>query len=259
MQVASAWSYARRDDGSRIEQAVWRGDASPALAAHFHNEVQITVVLTGVRRFLTPVGPIAAHAGETLVIGPTVPHQALGLDTIGTVSLNLYLQLAADVLAAPGIHILPTPRWLEDGESMDRDRLTDWVTDRVAPTFAMAWSSEGAALAAFAARTDLKIGALATLAGMTREGFTRRFHRIVGMTPHAYRIGIRLNAARALLASDVSPAEAAADAGFADQSHLGRAFRLYFGTTPNAYRRAMANGGAGSVTFVPDIGLRFGG
>jgi hypothetical protein len=35
------------------------------------------------------------------------------------------------VLAAPGIHILPTPRWLEDGESMDRDRLTDWVTDRV--------------------------------------------------------------------------------------------------------------------------------
>jgi AraC-like DNA-binding protein len=37
----------------------------------------------------------------------------------------------------------------------------------------------------------------------------------------------------------VAPAKAAADAGFADQSHLGRAFRSHFGTTPKAYRQAM--------------------
>ena len=42
--------------------------------------------------------------------------------------------------------------------------------------------------------------------------------------------------AEALQEVTVDPA---ADAGFADQSHLGRAFRSHFGTTPNAYRRAM--------------------
>jgi len=89
------------------------------------------------------------------------------------------------------------------------------------------------------ARTDREIGSIARSAGTTREGFIRRFRRLVGLTPHAYRIAARLNAARYLLASDISPAEAAADAGFADQSHLGRAFRSHFGTTPNAYRRAM--------------------
>jgi quercetin dioxygenase-like cupin family protein len=80
MQIANLWSYARRDDGSRIEQAVWHGDTSPSLAAHFHNEIQITLVLAGERIFLTPVGPITVHAGETAVIGPTVPHEPLGLN-----------------------------------------------------------------------------------------------------------------------------------------------------------------------------------
>ncbi len=239
MQAANAWCYARRDDGSRIEQAVWRGDTSPSLAAHFHDEIQITVVLAGVQRFLTPIGPIAAHAGETAVIGPKVPHEPLGLDTFGTVSLNLYVRPTANLLVARGLHVLTTPRWLLRGEWMVRDRLAVWASDQVSSTMTRACSREGVPLAAFVAKTDLEIGAVAMLAGITREGFTRRFCRLVGLTPHAYRIVARLNAARRLLASDVAPAEAAADAGFADQSHLGRAFRSHFGTTPNAYRRAM--------------------
>jgi AraC-like DNA-binding protein len=239
MAAANVWSYARCDDGSRIEQAVWRGDTSPSLAAHFHDEVQITVVLAGVRRFLTPIGLIAARAGETAVIGPTVPHEPLGLDALGTISLNLYVRPTADLLVAQGLHVLTTPRWLQRCEWMDRDSLADWATDQIATKTTMACSREGVPLAAFVAKTDLKIGSVAMLVGITREGFTRRFCRLVGLTPHAYRIVARLNAARRLLASDVAPAEAAADAGFADQSHLGRAFRSHFGTTPNAYRRAM--------------------
>jgi AraC-like DNA-binding protein len=239
MQVANAWSYARRDDGSRIEQAAWRGDTSPSLAAHFHDEIQITVVLTGEQIFLTPVGRIAVQAGETAVIDPTVPHEPLGSGALRTVSLNLYVQLMDDALVARGIHVLTTPHWLQRGEWMDRDRLAAWATDQVSSKISMACSRERVALADFVAKTDLEIGAVATLAGMTREGFTRHFCRLVGLTPHAYRIAARLNAARGLLASDVAPAAAAADAGFADQSHLGRAFRSCFGTTPNAYRHAM--------------------
>jgi AraC-like DNA-binding protein len=239
MPVANIWSYARCDDGSRVEQAVWHGDVSPSLAAHFHDEIQITVVVAGVQRFATPIGLIEARAGETAVIGPTVPHEPVGSGALGTVSLNLYVRPTADLLAARGLHVLTTPRWLQRGEWMDRDRLAVWATDQISSTNALARSREAVPLAAFVAQTDLEIGSVARLAGITREGFTRRFCRLVGLTPHAYRIVARLNAARRLLASNVAPAEAAADAGFADQSHLGRAFRSHFGTTPNAYRRAM--------------------
>jgi AraC-like DNA-binding protein len=237
MPPVNIWSYARFGDGRRIEQATWRGDASPSLAAHFHDEIQITVVVTGAQRFSTPIGPIEARAGETAVIGPTVPHEPLG-GALGTVTLNLYVRPAADLLAVRGVQVLATPCWLRR-QWMDRDRLAVWATDQLASTNAPACSREAVPLAAFVAQTALEIGSVARLAGISREGFTRRFSRLVGLTPHAYRIVTRLNAARCLLASDVAPAEAAADAGFADQSHLGRAFRSHFGTTPGAYRRAM--------------------
>ena len=42
----------------------------------------------------------------------------------------------------------------------------------------------------------------------------------------------------------LAPAEVAADAGFADQAHLTRWFRRYYGVTPAAYRAA-AGGPAG--------------
>lgn len=239
MPIANIWSYARCDDGSRVEQAIWRGDVSPSLAAHFHDEIQITVVLAGVQRFSTPMGPIAAHIGETVVIGPTIPHEPLGLNGVNTVCMNLYVRPMADLPVTRGLHVLATPRWLQRGQWRDRDGLAAWATEQVSSTDARTCSREAEPLATFVARTDREIGSIARSAGTTREGFIRRFRRLVGLTPHAYRIAARLNAARHLLASDISPAEAAADAGFADQSHLGRAFRSHFGTTPNAYRRAM--------------------
>src|SRR4051812_10652119 len=239
MNVPNAWCYTRRNDGSRVEQAVWCGNTSPSLAAHFHKEIQVTVVLSGAQSFFTPVGPIAVQAGETAVIGPAVPHEPRRLDALGTVSLNLYVQLAEDRLVARGIHVLATPRWLQADDRIDRGKLALWAADQISSKASLTCSHEGAALADFVAKTDLEIGAVAALFGVTREGFTRRFFRLVGLTPHAYRIGVRLNAARLLLASGVSPAEAAVEAGFADQSHLGRAFRSYFGTTPNRYRHAM--------------------
>jgi len=42
----------------------------------------------------------------------------------------------------------------------------------------------------------------------------------------------------ARLCAGVTPAQAAAEAGFADQAHLTRWFRRYYGVTPGAYRAA---------------------
>jgi AraC-like DNA-binding protein len=49
---------------------------------------------------------------------------------------------------------------------------------------------------------------------------------------------LRLRSARRLLAAGVPAATAAAEAGFADQPHLTRWFRRYYGVTPAAYQAA---------------------
>jgi AraC-like DNA-binding protein len=62
----------------------------------------------------------------------------------------------------------------------------------------------------------------------------------MGITPHAYLIQRRVCVARHLLAAGETPAQAAITAGFADQSHLTRAFVRYLGITPARYRAAVA-------------------
>ncbi|HDR9194960.1 TPA: AraC family transcriptional regulator, partial [Burkholderia vietnamiensis] len=82
---------------------------------------------------------------------------------------------------------------------------------------------------------------LAELAGVDRFRLTRLFQRAYGTSPHAYLVRLRLRAARRLLAAGRTPAQAAADVGFADQSHLGRWFRRAYRMTPAAYRRICTN------------------
>ncbi|MBB5468099.1 AraC-like DNA-binding protein [Paraburkholderia sp. CI2] len=59
--------------------------------------------------------------------------------------------------------------------------------------------------------------------------------------PHAYLVRLRLRAARRLLATGRTPAQVAAEVGFADQSHLGRWFRRAYRMTPAAYRQMCTN------------------
>jgi len=65
----------------------------------------------------------------------------------------------------------------------------------------------------------------------------RSFRRELHTTPHAYLIGLRIARAIALLERGETIAQAAAAAGFADQSHLTRHFKRRTGTTPGAFRR----------------------
>jgi AraC-like DNA-binding protein len=71
---------------------------------------------------------------------------------------------------------------------------------------------------------------------MTREGYSRRFRRLYGVAPDTFRLLSQLNLARGLLRQGAPIASVAAEAGFSDQSHLGRCFRRTFGVTPGRYR-----------------------
>jgi AraC-like DNA-binding protein len=87
---------------------------------------------------------------------------------------------------------------------------------------------------------ELTADELAAAAGCSRYAAYRAFTQVYGLAPSEYQRQLRIRAARRLLSADVPPARAAAAAGFADQAHLTRWFRRYYGVTPGAYRLAAA-------------------
>ena len=87
-------------------------------------------------------------------------------------------------------------------------------------------------------RDDLTAGDLAEVTGRSRFAVHRAFSHVYGMAPSDYQRQLRLREARALIAAGTPISEAAAAAGFADQSHLSRWFVRYYGVTPGRYQRA---------------------
>ncbi len=74
---------------------------------------------------------------------------------------------------------------------------------------------------------------------MSKFHLVRTFRQHFGVPPHAYGMQLRLRYARVLLLGGRAIREASAAAGFADVSHLTRAFVRQFGLTPGRYRAAV--------------------
>jgi AraC-like DNA-binding protein len=87
---------------------------------------------------------------------------------------------------------------------------------------------------------DINAGVLAEVTGRSRFAVHRAFTHVYGMSPGDYQRQLRLREARSLIAGGRPISEAAAQAGFADQSHLSRWFLRYYGVTPGRYQRATA-------------------
>ena len=86
---------------------------------------------------------------------------------------------------------------------------------------------------------DLSLADLAGAAGLSRYHFSRVFRAAVGLPPHAYLVGVRVERARVLLEAGRPIAEVAGDVGFADQAHLTRRFKAVHGVTPAVFQRAV--------------------
>lgn len=83
------------------------------------------------------------------------------------------------------------------------------------------------------------LATLAADAGLSRFQLLREFARETGLPPHAYLIQRRVALARRLIATGCALADAAAGAGFADQSHMTRAFVRLYGITPANFAAAI--------------------
>lgn len=86
---------------------------------------------------------------------------------------------------------------------------------------------------------ELTLAELSGVAHMSPFHFSRMFKLSAGLSPHQYVIRRRVELAKRLLSGTGLPLhEVARTAGFTDQSHLAKHFRLRLGTTPRAFRLA---------------------
>lgn len=211
------WTYWSDGGVSAAEYGLWAGDAAPALGTHFHDEGQLTLVLSGSRKFELHGEVMHVKAGQCLYVPAGVPHRSLPHVAAGTQCLNIYYTPE---------HAQQSPALMQIAAVLATQQGATQVARSVACPETLRHSLSS-------------IADIAASSGLSREAYSRKFTRDVGMSPHAYRIVARLNAARRQLRDGAAVAETAADCGFADQSHFGRHFFRAFGVTPAAYRNRM--------------------
>lgn len=237
---------------------------------HTHDTYVVGVIVSGCETYMLRGTRCYAGVGEFCLVNPGdvhdgEPHGAGYAYRMSYPSVALLRELAAERLGNGGA---ATPRfrngvardpWLArrfvaahralagDGDPLARDQRYLGVMSALLERHAgyteepPARRAPGAVARAmeyldahYAERVDLC--ALADIAGLDRYALLRAFRRHAGLTPHAWLVDRRVHAARRLLAAGGTPRDTALACGFADQSHLTRAFKARVGVPPGRYR-----------------------
>jgi len=237
---------------------------------HSHDQHGIGLIERGGQRSASGRGPVEAVAGQLISVNPGEVHDGQALDECGRSWRMLYLdpalfaELTVELRGRDGSVPL-TPPVLEHAQlrvallalfaALDAAQPALAVETLLLQCLAKLLPSAGAALqrpqapAAVARARELLLAdlrqtpglaALAQACELSRFQLLRGFSHSYGLPPHAYLLQQRLALARRLIQAGSLLADAAADAGFADQSHMHRAFVRCLGFTPGAYRAAIS-------------------
>lgn len=90
------------------------------------------------------------------------------------------------------------------------------------------------------AREQIPASLLEQIAGTDRFTIARHFRRAYGTSPDRFRTMRRLALARTAIEKGRPLAQAAAESGFADQSHMTRQFKRAYGLTPAHWTKVVA-------------------
>lgn len=87
-------------------------------------------------------------------------------------------------------------------------------------------------------REDLTLEKISRTLSMSAFHFAHVFKQTVGLTPHRYVMGCRMERAKSLLRETELPiTQIAHQVGYSNQSHFSTVFHRFTGKTPSAYRR----------------------
>jgi AraC-like DNA-binding protein len=250
-----------------IETVVYRGPLE-RMPTHAHAQFQLTLYEGGPRRFHVAQHEFAGAPSTSIIIQAGEPHGSVPVEDPVLTLRTFYLEapLVAEVAAAlwhgTGTVAFPDPRIGDaetvaglvaahralDGGDRAAEEKTFFALERLLHRYAQPTGSARQATVTEASLALVRelledrlaqtvgLAELAATAGLSRFHLIRAFQRRYGLTPFAYQRNLRIERARAVLRAGLSLADAAAHAGFADQSHLGRSFRAVMGSTPGEYR-----------------------
>ena len=237
---------------------------------HTHDQLGIGMMLSGSHRSWSGMGHVEARAGDAIMVNPGEMHDGMAVGGGPREWRMLYFEpaIVARMAQTEGADATEVVRPVAHDPILTTRfaRLFNCVTAPLADQLLMEESflllvmrvlrrhglrqrssnepspSIGKALARVESdpASHVSLAELAKLSGISRFQLVRGFARQVGTTPHAYVLQRRVRLARRLLARGQPIAAAALDAGFADQSHLTRAFVRQFGVTPGQYLAAIA-------------------
>jgi AraC-like DNA-binding protein len=274
--VAEEWSRYWRSADQPLE-AMYAHFERHVYHRHSHEHYSFGVTQDGAQSFRCRGTAHTSSTGMVMAFNPDDPHDGHPADELGFTYRIIHIgpALVAGVLAdltgkgaalplfAVPVHDDPVlarnlsalHRALLGGASaLRREELLAAAVSSMAgraslrPGRATARSAGAAAgrLAAECARqlitadplADLTPAQLAGAAGCSRFALYRAFSAAYGLSPADYQRQLRLRIARQLIAAGRPLGAAAAEAGFADQSHLTRWFSRCYGITPGEYRQA---------------------
>jgi AraC-like DNA-binding protein len=232
---------------------------------HRHDTYAIGYTLTGVQCFNYRGARAASTPGDTMVLHPDEAHDGRSGSETGFCYRMIYVEPSL-VLAALGGHRRALPFAPEvvrrDARLLDvlrtvLDDLDAGIDDLQADGFLAGLSdilcvADGATVAkprqgAHAVRRAAEFldeaggravssDELETVSQLDRFTLTRQFRAMLGTSPYRYLTMRRLDNARLLIRFGASLADAAMEAGFADQSHMTRQFKRAYGLPPGSWR-----------------------
>ena len=237
---------------------------------HSHDQYGIGVVTTGGQRSWSDIGRVDAVAGDIITVNPGEVHDGAPLGGTRRTWHMLYFDpaLVRQYVGEPASPIAMTCPALNDSLLLTLmqqlfSRLVTGSGDILSleesscQLLGAAFTRHGSRrldslhdakgnIARVRQRLDdapqqaVTLSELAEMAGLSRYQLLRSFSRTLGITPHAYQLQRRVSMARQLIANGSSLSQAALDAGFADQSHMSRAFNRQLGLSPGRYRYALS-------------------
>ena len=211
-----------------------RHGGGDTLATHRHRAAYAALVVDGDYTEASLDGPVACTPG-TLVLHPAF--HAHG-DRFGRGGARV-LNLALPAHAVPRFRVLHVADLRQARRVFERhpQELDALLGEAASPADGLALPDWQAAFVDALLAGEDDIGRIARRLGVSAAHASRALGASHGMSPRALRREARWRRALGLLHGDVPLAGIAAQAGFADQSHLSRTCRMHAGTTPTALRR----------------------